>query len=192
MNENKLRILTHHYPGYGGPPSWTVRAIYDNRELSSRNNLGSEFAAGQAEANLKAYWLKSINTKLFLASLGERRLASDPCSHCGQDTLDGTSSIRDKVFCTRKPCQEACSDYSKQCHTEAEGDKNKRDREYKEYFENIDKRRLDDIERDRRYIEGISCLLVILDKRCVLECNGFYAAWQLRAIANELDKRNKE
>lgn len=105
----KIDIRTGYIQGYGGPSLWSVRVIHENILLDGRDRLSSEFEQGVAVAELKAQWDREWNDADWLAAIQGKPLASPLCDHCGKDTLDGTISCVDKVFCRK--CEPFIEEY---------------------------------------------------------------------------------
>lgn len=96
-----IRFDVIHYPGYGSPPSWTIRVIYQNKLLEENRRITSEWQLGAVETKLRAKWDRNWDKAAFAKALKRKPLASQLCDHCGRDTLDGAISCVNKVFCKR-------------------------------------------------------------------------------------------
>ncbi len=103
MLKNGVLLITQHYPGYGDPESWTIKAVFDNRVLAEKS-LYSEYDLGVASTELKSKWGK-LSKKELESRVKGKKLASSWCSICGGDTLNGGTSCCDLVFCKNDSCQ---------------------------------------------------------------------------------------
>jgi hypothetical protein len=98
---NGVQFFELHLPGYGGPETWEVETIFENRLLHeasffSERDVGAHIEKGRAKwGKLSKARLKALSAK--------KPLASDICRHCGGDTLAGVVSVYDGFFCL--PCK---------------------------------------------------------------------------------------
>ncbi len=112
MIHPKIDIRTYYFEGYGGPSVWQALAIYENTLLEKRDHLSSEFAQGQAVAELKARWDREWSDEDWATELRGKPAASSLCDHCGGNTLDGSISVGEKTFC--KQCESHVAVYQQE------------------------------------------------------------------------------
>lgn len=111
----KIKFQTQHYPGYGGPPSWSLRVTYENI-LLDEESFSSEFGLGEGMARLKRKWRKAWTSSTFQRAIKGKLAASRLCDHCGGNTIDGASSCLNKIFC--KKCQKFIPEYQERYRLE--------------------------------------------------------------------------
>ncbi len=103
----KIKVEVRHYPGYGSPPTWELKAVFENTLLEERL-CGSEMEAGKQSALLESKWgIEYPDEPAFRKQIEARPLFSPLCSVCGQPTKDngGPTSCMDKMFCQRDSCK---------------------------------------------------------------------------------------
>lgn len=135
-----IRILTPHYPGYGGRGQWFAIAVCDNRKLEELECCGS-FDQGAAYAKLLAKWDREWDEAEFVSILSAAPLASTVCDVCGGDTLDGWISCVNKTFC--KKCEPHVDKYREEYQKEVARVEEQR----RVAAEEREKRRVEDINR---------------------------------------------
>lgn len=96
-----IYIHTSYLPGYGGPPEWSVRVIYENTLLDVRRHISSEFGQGIIVAEFRAKWDREWEDAAFAEAIAGKPAASSLCDQCGGNTLDGLTTLGDKRFCRR-------------------------------------------------------------------------------------------
>lgn len=128
----EITITTHHYPGYGSPPSWETRALYGNVLLDEVLSH-TAMSAGRQEEILRAEWAREWDKAEFLKALAGKPAASPLCDNCGQDTLGGRTFLNSRCFCTREACKAAIEAYGQQLRDERE----KSERESADYHSRV-------------------------------------------------------
>lgn len=100
-------IKTGKQMGYGGPDVYWSRGIFNNRLLWSVK-AGSARSEGAETEQLRLKWDRRWKSEEeFLAKVALRPLASEICSNCHQDTIEGLSSCLDRAWCQREECRAA-------------------------------------------------------------------------------------
>jgi hypothetical protein len=115
----KIRIKIDYAPGYGGPATWYVSAIWKNVLLDSKT-VYSEMSAGETNAKFRAKWERVWAEPAWDKKISHKKPASELCAHCGCDTIDGSISCVGKVFC--KKCERFIEQYKKEYRERLDAD----------------------------------------------------------------------
>lgn len=112
-----LRMDVEHIMGYGGPSVERLRATIGNT-LILKKDFADARELGRVEERLRSEWEREWEPAELEAALADKPQASPLCSACGGDTLDGMSSIGDKIFC--KKCEDKIPAYREELRCQSE------------------------------------------------------------------------
>lgn len=120
IKASDIHVKTGKVEGFGAPGYHWVLVHYGNVSLEYSQHY-SEREAGKAEALYEQRWKQHDWYEAeWTNAIEGKPPASTPCSHCGLDTIDGTSSQYDRQWCTRPACRTEQKAYAQTKHIEHE------------------------------------------------------------------------